>query len=97
MTTTGSNRSELIVVFLIALLFISARIFGSGFFGDSWSLEQWRLLPIWYSLVWLLLFVTAMTFAFLKSDQIASFFNSRLKIISGLLFIILIIVLMQFD
>jgi len=97
MTTTGSNRSELIVVFLIALLFISARIFGSGFFGDSWSLELWRLLPIWYSLVWLLLFVTAMTFAFLKSDQIASFFNSRLKIISGLLFIILIIVLMQFD
>ena len=97
MTAAGSNRSELIVVFLIALLFISARIFGSGFFGDSWSLEQWRLLPIWYSLGWLLLFITAITFVFHKSDQIASFFNSRLRIISGLLFIILIIVLMQFD
>lgn len=97
MTATGSNRSELIVVFLIALLFISARIFGSGFFGDSWSLEQWRFLPIWYSLGWLLFFVTATTLVYLKSDQIASFFNSRLKIISGLLSIILIIVLMQFD
>ncbi len=97
MTAAGSNRSELIVVFLIALLFISARIFGSGFFGDSWSLEQWRFLPIWYSLGWLLFFVTATSLVFLKSDQIASFFNSRLKIISGLLSVILIIVLMQFD
>lgn len=97
MTAAGSNRSELIVVFLIALLFISARIFGSDYFGDSWSLEQWRFLPIWYRLGWLLLFVTAITLVFLKSDQIASFFDSRLKIISGLLSIILIIVLMQFD
>ncbi len=97
MTVAGSNRSELIVLFLIALLFISARIFGSDYFGDSWSLEQWRFLPIWYSLVWLLFFVTAITLVFLKSDQIALFFNSRLKIISGLLFIILIVVLMQFD
>lgn len=97
MTATGSNRSELIVVFLIALLFISARIFGSNYFGDSWSLEQWRFLPIWYSLGWLVFFVTATTLVYLKSDQIASFFNSRLKIISGLLSIILIIVLMQFD
>ena len=95
--TAGGNRSELIVVFLIAALFISARIFGSGYFGDSWSLEHWRFLPIWYNIGWLVFFVTAITLAFFKSDQISSFFNSRLKIISGLLLVILIMVLMQLD
>jgi len=95
--TAGGNRSELIVVFSIAALFISARIFGNSFFSDSWSLEHWRFLPIWYNIGWLVFFVTAITFAFFKSDQISSFFNSRLKIISGLLLVILIMVLMQLD
>ncbi|MEE8149380.1 MAG: hypothetical protein V3T75_02890, partial [candidate division Zixibacteria bacterium] len=93
----GRNIAELIVLFLIAVLFIAARLYGSNYFYNDWSFNYWQFVPLWYSISWLILFITAFSFVFAKSNQIAEFFNSRLKIISGLLIIILTQVLMQFD
>jgi len=86
-----------------ALFFISLvgtlalRLIGYQQFENNWSLTHWLYQPVWYNVIWGVLFVSALVWAFLKSGQIASFFNSTLRRLAGLLVVLILIFLFQFD
>ncbi len=92
-------REQIAVAFLFisAIIFIILRIWGYQYFDNNWSLTGWLFQPWWYNSLWAVLFFTTLILAFIKSGQIAAFFNSALRNVAGLLLIILLLFLFQFD
>lgn len=95
--TKWRERFAVAILFIIAILFLGLRVVGYSFFGDYWSLTHWHYQPWWYNIFWSALFLTAIVFSLLKSRQIALFFNSTLRRIGGLLVVVILLVLFQFD
>lgn len=91
------ERTAVALIFVVALGFIALRILGHSYFSNNWSFLHWQNQPWWYSVAWSAVFVAAIVFAFLKSKQIADFFSTRLRRIAGLLVIIILLILCQFD
>ena len=95
--TKWPERIAVAFLFIIIAGFVSLRIFGYSFFPNNWSLTHWQYQPWWYTAIWSALFLAAIVFALLKSREIALFFNSTLRRVAGLLVIIILLVLFQFD
>lgn len=95
--TKWRERIAVSLLLIISVLFVAFRFIGHQYFPDSWSLAHWLYQPWWYSALWTLLFIAATIFVYLKSAQIAAFFNTALRRISGLLVLLIILILLQFD
>ncbi len=95
--TKWRERIAVALLFISTAVFIILRIYGYQYFDNNWSLTQWHFQPWWYNALWSILFFTALVFAFIKSGQIAAFFNSTLRNLAGLLVIVLLLFLFQFD
>jgi len=95
--TKWRERIAVTFLFIITIVFVSLRLLGHSYFDNSWSLTHWLHQPWWYNLLWSLLFLTAVVLLILKSREIALFFNSTLRRIAGLLVLVILLVLFQFD
>ena len=95
--TKWRERIAVALLFITTTGFIILRVFGFQHFDNNWSLTLWQYQPWWYNALWAILFFAALIFAFIKSAQIAGFFNSTLRKAAGLLFMILLLFLFQFD
>ncbi len=95
--TKWRERIAIAFLFIITILYVFLRLFGYSSFNNNWSLTHWLYQPWWYNVLWFLLFVTAVVLIMLKSRELALFFNSTLKRIAGLLVLVILLVLFQFD
>ncbi len=95
--TKWRERIAVAVLFIITILFVSLRVFGYSFFDNNWSLTHWLYQPWWYNILWSILFLAVVILLMRKSRELALFFNSTLKRIAGLLVIVILLVLFQFD
>ena len=95
--TIWRERIAVALLFISTFCFIILRIFGHQLIDNNWSFTFWQYQPWWYNALWVVLFITALIFAFIRSAPIAAFFNSTLRKVAGLLVIILLLFLFQFD
>jgi len=95
--TKWRERIAVALLLAVSVIFILLRIFGEQYLGYNWSLTHWGYQPWWYNGLWALLFVASMVTVYLKSAEIAGFFNTALRRIGGLLVLLIILILLQFD
>jgi Flp pilus assembly protein TadD len=95
--TKWRERIAVALLLIISALFIAVRFLGHQYFPDNWSLTHWLYQPWWYNLLWTIVFITVSVLVYIKSSQIAAFFNSTLRRIAGLLVLLIVLILLQFD